>query len=840
VTGGSFVLGVINSATSSSTVAPGAVINNNVWNHFVWTLSPDGTWRIYLNGTLNNTYTGRLYPTIGDRNTNSWGTGFDNALIDEFQQYNRVLVLAEVQSIYAGTVTYNSGSNPAVVATDSKFGTKSLYFPGTTYSGAVALNPITLTDPSAVSISAWVKFNSLDSNPRTIFSMANTTDSIRFAATSNNYVIYRGDLSYNVPVTPTTGAWTHLVASNSNLPINNWIVSINKNQNLAYFKETRFLSILWLTSGNSIVYLNANNSYSIISSIPFFNSIISVSYQNNAWYARGSGPIYNAAYSLDGSNWTGLIDSNSYSAMSAYGNNIWVKINFAVGGFSYSSNFNTTAGNVSYLFTYTPNGIVFGNGIFVASGYSFNGSTPTLAYSYNGINWTLQPAGIVQPIGLIFSNGVFVAYGSSVYLVTDYSQYPVYYSLNGTSWSPVNGLTRTVFSVVRTATYGNGKFVLGGNNLSNNAVIAVSSDGINYTVYTFYSYTAIYNIWFSNGIFVAFFLASSYYYATSTDGANWINFTISTSSPYAQLFSDYANPFGSSINTRESFNYGPITYNIPSTNTNNTYSKAAIGMDASSNTMKMDGYIDDLRIYNSALSSTQVAQIYDGRADPNTLVSYYTFDSESRNIAGNLFANYATGAPVYDAVLGNTSLFTISGERMGSGCLSFPSTSYSGNVQLGNVSLLDTSAVSIATWVNFASLDATPRTVMCLGNTTTSKSIFIRATSTFYNLVYRVSNVERYVRIGTPTTNSWTHIVGTISNGATNTWNLYINGVSNAFTTDMSSVVLPTVDLAPLYNNNGAGYDTVLNNNKMHGFIDETRIYNRALSTTEVLSLIHI
>ena len=94
----------------------------------------------------------------------------------------------------------------------------------------------------------------------------------------------------------------------------------------------------------------------------------------------------------------------------------------------------------------------------------------------------------------------------------------------------------------------------------------------------------------------------------------------------------------------------------------------------------MDGYIDDLRIYNSAFSNAQISQLFDGRADPSTLVSYYTFDSESLSTSGNSFANYATGAPIYDASLGNPDLFTISGERIGTGCLSFPSTSYSGNV----------------------------------------------------------------------------------------------------------------------------------------------------------------
>ena len=55
-------------------------------------------------------------------------------------------------------------------------------------------------------------------------------------------------------------------------------------------------------------------------------------------------------------------------------------------------------------------------------------------------------------------------------------------------------------------------------------------------------------------------------------------------------------------------------------------------MDASSNDLKMDGFIDDVRIYNSTLSTGQISQLFDEKADANALVNHYTFDPTSFNV----------------------------------------------------------------------------------------------------------------------------------------------------------------------------------------------------------------
>ena len=214
ISSNTYSLNVFNSSTSSSTATGSANINNNTWVHFVWTLNPNGNWRTYINNVLTDNLTGRLYPSLKSRNTNHLGVGaFTDAYLDEFMIFNRVLTSGEVATLFAGTPIYLATSNAMTTTSDFKYGTMSLRFPGTTHTGTVALNPLTFSNGNAITLSAWVKFASLDTVPRTIISVVNATDSIRLVASSTNYLLYRGDVSFSVPVTPVTNTWTHVVAN---------------------------------------------------------------------------------------------------------------------------------------------------------------------------------------------------------------------------------------------------------------------------------------------------------------------------------------------------------------------------------------------------------------------------------------------------------------------------------------------------------------------------------------------------------------------------------------------------------------------------------------------------
>ena len=384
--------------------------------------------------------TGRLYPSLGSRNTNNLGIGaFTDAYLDEFMIFNRVLTAAEVATLFSGTPIYLASNNATNSIVDYAFSNRSLQFPGTTHTGTVALNPITFSYGNAITMSAWVKFASLDAVPRTIISLTNATDSIRLAASASNYLVYRGDVSFNVPIVPATNTWTHVVANNANIGTNTWTVTVNK---------------------------SANTS----------------------------------------------------------------------------------------------------------------------------------------------------------------------------------------------------------------------------------------------------------------------------------------------------------NMNILSNTSNNVYTKSAIGMDASSSTLKMDGFIDDVRMYNSTLSRAQISQLYDGKVDANALVSHYTFDSlYGNNTVGYTFANFASSNVVYDVSITNTGLYTSAVKRLGTGCLSFPSTSFTGTVTLGSVDLrADVSNATISTWVNFSSLDFVPRTIFSFGQN--NRFLTLGATFQNYSFTYRTPALTRFITVPGPNLNSWNHIAIKITN----------------------------------------------------------------------------
>ena len=685
----------------------------------MWTLNTNGTWVIYINGALNNTYTSRLYPTVGDRNTNTWGTGFDNALIDEFQQYNRVLTLAEVQLIYAGTITYNSGSNPTIVATDSKFGTKSLYFPGTTYTGAVGLTPITLTDPSAVTISAWVKFATLDSTPRTILSMVNATDSIKLAATATNYQITRGTNTYNVPIAPTTGTWTHLVASTEKGTANADLYRLRINKQESYLNQTAVVSPAFSTYTKSAVGSSTNADV--------------VSSGSSLFVVVGNGATNTIATSTDAITWTTrgktIFTAQGYGVV--YANNLWVAFGEGTNTIATSTDGINWTGRGSTVFTTSGRGGAYANGLWVAVGQGTN----TIATSTDGINWTGRGASVFTDYGraVTYKNNLWVAVGSGGHTVAS--------STDGINWT---GRGSIINSHADGVEYANGLWVICGYTNTNSNTLATSTDGINWTGRGMIFSIVGYAVKYINNLWIAVGWGATNTVYTSVDGISWTGRGIVLGEGWTidynnnlYVITGYNLGSGNIIATSPdlttwtqrsstffSYAMGLASLYIPSTDTSISYI----------NTDKMDGYIDDLRVYNTLLSGVQISQLFDGRSDPSTLVSYYTFDSESLNTSGNSFANYASGAPVYDAVLGNPELFTISGERFGTGCLSFPSTSYSGNVQLGPVSLVDTSNITISTWVKNTQFNSTPQTIISLGNTTTQSSISLSMTNMTYSL----------------------------------------------------------------------------------------------------------
>ena len=101
------------------------------------------------------------------------------------------------------------------------------------------------------------------------------------------------------------------------------------------------------------------------------------------------------------------------------------------------------------------------------------GGNGTLAYSYNGINWTTVSSPIETQINHIAWNGtMWVAVGQG------WSRNSIMYSYDGINWTCVgNG----IFYFAKGIAWNGTMWVAGGSNSSGTTTLASSSDGINWT-----------------------------------------------------------------------------------------------------------------------------------------------------------------------------------------------------------------------------------------------------------------------------------------------------------------------------------------------------------------------
>ena len=91
--------------------------SDDTWKHVVWTMTPDLTWKLYVNNALINTYTGMAYPDVIQRSTNYIGSGYLTTdgdpcgYIGDFRIYNATLSSDNVTSLYMQTDTSDNEMN---------------------------------------------------------------------------------------------------------------------------------------------------------------------------------------------------------------------------------------------------------------------------------------------------------------------------------------------------------------------------------------------------------------------------------------------------------------------------------------------------------------------------------------------------------------------------------------------------------------------------------------------------------------------------------------------------------------------------------------------------------
>lgn len=244
-----------------------------------------------------------------------------------------------------------------------------------------------------------------------------------------------------------------------------------------------------------------------------------------------------------------------------------------------------------------------------------------------------------------------------------------------------------------------------------------------------------------------------------------------------------------------------------------------IGYDPIDNGGFFDGTMDDVEVYNRALTDAEILALYNGQKDADV-------------IAGNLVANYTFKGNGHDATAYNNNAngFVAGKDRFGK---SNSAASFNGKgteVTASNSSQLNSPQTSVSFWAN-------PKTYAANGE----------------NFILSFGGWQERWKISLPThgkpvwttnhsggisdmdsgdgntlpLNTWTHVV-MVHDGANDV--IYFNGNQVA-----SKAVAGTLNntTKPL----GIGYNAVDGGNWFDGGLDEVQIYNNALSAAEIKAL---
>ncbi len=226
-----------------------------------------------------------------------------------------------------------------------------------------------------------------------------------------------------------------------------------------------------------------------------------------------------------------------------------------------------------------------------------------------------------------------------------------------------------------------------------------------------------------------------------------------------------------------------------------------------------DGIIDDVLLYNRALTSTEVLQVFNGTSctiPTSGLVGQFPFTGNANDISGNGNNGTNNGA-------------TLTTDRFGNSNSAYLFNGISSFISIPNVAQTGNSARSIFCWVKFSSTN--PNCVVATGNTLANGNSFNLVVGYITNLGVMGTNNDFYpANNATINDNVW-HFIGTTFDGA-GSLKTYVDG-------NLDNSGTFTFNTAGQINYIGKSND-LASENYFNGIIDDVLLYNRALTTTEV------
>jgi|GEM_PF-1572770 hypothetical protein len=266
--------------------------------------------------------------------------------------------------------------------------------------------------------------------------------------------------------------------------------------------------------------------------------------------------------------------------------------------------------------------------------------------------------------------------------------------------------------------------------------------------------------------------------------------------------------------------------NVPEASSFNVSAGCTIGSYGQGYGEYFQGMLDDFRIYNRALSANEIDSLYhlgDWGYGP---VAYYPFNGNANDESGNGNHGTVNGA-------------TLSSDRFGTPNRAYNFDGTSNYISVADTDLLDFSgsrSFSLSCWIKAATLP--PQGV---------RNIIGKEKSDFSDYEWLLtispdSMIQFFVGgfNGTSTPNNvqimrqrWYHIV-CVWNGNIGIQNLYRDGVLAASNTNSVSNLQHTNYTIKV------GYVGQIPQHDFGGFVDDIRVYNRALSANEIDSLYHL
>jgi hypothetical protein len=237
--------------------------------------------------------------------------------------------------------------------------------------------------------------------------------------------------------------------------------------------------------------------------------------------------------------------------------------------------------------------------------------------------------------------------------------------------------------------------------------------------------------------------------------------------------------------------------------------------------------IDDVHIYNRALSATEIKQLYNSSANTvghsnaiisNGLVGYWTFDGGSIDWHTNTVSDMSGQGNTGSLISMSTTTSPVPG-KIGQ-ALSFNGTTQ--RIHVGYDPSLEISTGTISAWIKTTNAGLSDAAGIIV-----KQYAYGMYLSNNNLMVYDFGSAQDHNCATGLNDNKWHLVTAAFYGGTVNGMRCYVDG--NLVAVNTISIVNQDADLIIGEGDTGAQYFT--------GQIDDARVYNRALSATEVKQL---